>query len=84
MPAPADLTRWLDRPETPARLRAGFAVALALSLLLELAVEKHPYYGIDGSFGFAAWFGLGACLVLVPVAKLIGILLKRPEAHYDD
>jgi len=51
---------------------------------LDLVVSHHPYFAVDGSFGFGAWYGFAACVALVLVAKALGVVLKRPDTFYDD
>ena len=74
---------WLVRPRTIRRLWALFIVVLALTVLADLAIEHHPYFGVDGTIGFGAWFGFASCVALVLVAKALGALLKRPDSCYD-
>jgi len=75
---------WLRRPSTIRILwRAGLAL-LAVTALLDLVIEPHPHFGIDGTFGFYSWYGLLTCVAMVLVAKGLGILLKRPDDYYDD
>ena len=63
--------------------RLGLAVLAAL-VLLDLVVKHYRYFAIDGTFGFAAWFGALACAALIVLALAIGSLLHRPERTYDD
>ena len=46
-------------------------------------VHGHPGFGIDGTFGFYAWYGLGTCVAMVLVAKGLGLFLKRPDTYYE-
>lgn len=74
---------WLVRRETIRLLwYAGIAI-LAVTVLSDLFVEHHPHFGIDGTFGFAAWWGFLSCVVLVAFAKGLGAFLKRPDTYYD-
>lgn len=76
------MAHWLTRQSTIRRL---WQVSLALLALLVLAgalVEQHPHFGIDAVFAFPAWYGFGACIVLIVIAKAIGLLLKRPDSYY--
>jgi hypothetical protein len=76
------MAHWLTRQSTIRRL---WQVSLALLALLVLAgalVEQHPHFGIDAVFAFPAWYGFGACIVLIVIAKAIGLLLKRPDDYY--
>lgn len=58
--------------------------ALAVLVLLDLVVKHYRHFAIDGTFGFAAWFGAVACLALIFLALAVGSLLHQPEGTYDD
>lgn len=75
---------WLVRPTTIRTLCAGAGVVLAVVVAFDLLVDHHPHIGIEGTIGFSAWFGFGACVALVLVARAVGALLKRPDTYYDD
>jgi hypothetical protein len=75
---------WLTRPETIRHLWAVFGAILAALVLADLFVPHHPHFGLEGSFGFGAWYGFAACVVLVLLAKALGAILKRPDTYYDD
>lgn len=80
----ADSDHWLARPETIRKIWIlGFAV-LALTVLADFFVEHHPYFGLDGTIGFGAWYGFVACVVLVFFSKALGLLLKQKDTYYDD
>ncbi len=61
-----------------------FIAVLALTVLAELAVDAHPYFEAERVFGAYAIFGFLACAALILIAKALGLLLKRPDSHYDD
>lgn len=63
--------------------RLGLTVLVAL-VLLDLVVTHYRYFSIDGTFGFAAWFGALACFSLILLALAAGSLLRAPEGTYDD
>jgi hypothetical protein len=46
-------------------------------------IAHHPYFGLDGTFGFGAWFGFASCVAMIVFAKALGALLKRPDTYYD-
>lgn len=75
---------WLVRPSTIKLLWRVCTVFLALLVAADLVVEHHPYFGIDGMFGFGAWFGFIACVILVVAAKGLGLLLKKPDDYYGE
>ena len=72
---------------TPNRLAATLAVLTFLAVVVEYLfislsdhTEKHSPYFI----GLFALVGVGAALVLIVAAKLLGrFWLDRPEDHYD-
>jgi uncharacterized membrane protein YhdT len=74
---------WLVRPGTIRGIWAVSLGVLALTVLGDLVVEHHPHFGIDGSFGFGAWFGFASCVVLIVFSKTLGAILKRADDYYD-
>ena len=74
---------WLVRPQSIRMLWWLFIALLVVTVLSDFFIEHKPYFGIDGTFGFAAWFGFLSCIVLVAFAKALGALLKRPDTYYD-
>jgi hypothetical protein len=75
---------WLARPATIRKLWIALIAFLALLLAGGAVFPVHPHFRLDGSFGFAAWFGFASCVVLVLGAKALAIFLKRPDTYYDD
>jgi uncharacterized membrane protein YhdT len=57
---------------------------LALLVLLDFTVPHHAAFGLDGTFGFAVWFGALACIALILLALAVASLLRAPEGTYDD
>jgi hypothetical protein len=75
---------WLTRPETVRKLWVTFVAVLAATVLAERFVSHEAHFGIDGTFGFNAWYGFLACAALILIAKVLGLVLKRPETYYDE
>ena len=75
---------WLTRPNTVRKLWLAFIAVLAATVLAELFVPHEAHFGVDGTFGFNAWYGFLACAALILIAKLAGLALKRPETYYDE
>lgn len=73
---------WLVRPTTIRRLWIGLGIVLALTLLAQTSIYVKGYFGVDAWFGFGAVYGFASCLAMVLVAKLLGVVLKRPEDYY--
>ena len=74
---------WLARPATIRKLWIGFAILLALLAAADFLIHKHRYVGPDGWFGFYWIFGFIACVAMVAFAKILGVLIKRPDSYYD-
>lgn len=74
----------MKRRRSP-RNTALWIVLLLTPLLWELFVGglHAAHVGWD-VFGFHAWFGFGACALLVVVALLVGRGLKRDDKYYDN
>ena len=84
MNEPQTPDHWLARPATIKLLWRVFIAVLALLVLAQAFIYIKGYFGVDGWFGFGALYGFLSCLAMVLVAKGLGLVLKRPEDHYDN
>ncbi len=75
---------WLTQPGSIRIALTVFVLVLLGTLVAEAFVHTHSLFGIDGSFGFHAWFGAMACAGLIAVSKLLALFLKRKDTYYDD
>jgi uncharacterized membrane protein len=75
---------WLVRAKTIKLLWIIFIAILALTILSELFIHKHEYFGLDGSFGFHGWYGIITCVAMVVGAKVLGFVLKRSDTYYEE
>ena len=82
--SPGEPMHRLVRPGTIRGLRIGFGAVLAALALGDFFVHPHAGFGVDGTFGFYAWYGLGTCVAMVLFAKGLGIFLKRRDTWYDE
>ena len=80
----SDQGHWLTRASTIRKLWWGFAVVLALTVLAQLIWYVKGYFTVDGWFGFGAVYGFVSCLLMVLVAKGLGVFLKRPNEYYRE
>lgn len=78
-----DQKHWLVRPENIRKLWFASLAILAVTVIAELLVERHPTFAVEGGFGFNAWYGLGVCVAMILVSKVLGVLLKQPDAYYE-
>ena len=74
---------WLLKSKTIQNLWIGGSFILVLLILLEYLINSAGYFGIDDTFGFNAWYGFIVCIVLVFMAKGLGVLLKRMDTYYE-
>jgi hypothetical protein len=74
---------WLVRPENILRLWIVFIAILIVCVAGDFFIHQHAYFGLDGTFGFYAWYGFVTCVLMIVVAKVLGILIKRPDNYYD-
>jgi hypothetical protein len=75
---------WLERPTTIRQLWIVFIAILALTVIAQIFIPVHGHFGLDGTFGFNAWYGFSTCIAMVAVAKALGIFLKRKDTYYGD
>lgn len=75
-------SHWLDQPKNIRRLWHAFVVVLILTVLAEFVVPLHPTFAIERMFGFSAVFGFVACALMIVGAKVLGVLIKRPDTYY--
>lgn len=83
-PDPGDRGHWLSRPRSVRWLRRAGALLLAGTLLAQVWMHVHDYFGIDAWFGFNAVYGFITCVAMVLVARVLGRWLKRPDDYYHD
>ncbi len=75
---------WLARPATIRTLIITGLAVLAAVTALDAVVHGHPYFKIDGWFGFYSGYGFVTCAVMVVFAKFLGFFLKRKDTYYDE
>lgn len=74
---------WLVRPATIRWLWIGGIALLAAFVVAGGLVHGHIVFGVEGTFGFNAWYGFVTCAAMVVVAKALGVVLKRKDTYYD-
>ncbi len=74
---------WLDDPRNVDRIVWALYAVCALLLLIDPLVHKHGPFPIEHVFGFYGIFGFVACVGLVLAARMLRVILMRPEDYYD-
>ena len=73
-----------DNPRNVKILLRSFFASLAVLLIIEFTIHKHPIFRWEGWPEFYAVFGFVACVALVLAAKyILRPLMKRREDYYD-
>ena len=76
---------WFDHPQNIKRLKIGFYIVLALLVVPDFFMHKHTLFSpVEAWPGFYALFGFIACVVIILVSKLFGLVLKVKEDYYDN
>ena len=82
--APKEPDHWLVRPDTIRKIWIGSLTVLAILVVLDFVIEKHPHTEAEKLPAFASWYGFFGCVILVFGSKAIGVFLKRKDTYYDD
>ncbi len=72
-----------DKPENVQRFLVFFYISLAVLLVVDFFIYKHADFPWEGATDFFAAYGFGSCVLLIFIAKLLRIFLKRDEDYYD-
>ena len=83
-PSSGEKKYWLDDTNNVDKIYWSVIAICAILFVADLFYHKHPYFEVEGGFGFYGWFGFIACLVLVAVARQMRKLLKRDEGYYNE
>jgi hypothetical protein len=75
--------RIFDRPENVKRLLRGFYIFLVLLLIVDFFISKHGYFPLEEYPGFFAVYGFVSCVLLIFIAKVMRLFLKREENYYE-
>ncbi len=75
---------WLVRQSTIRLLWIIFVIVLAATVMLDLVIEHHSYFGLDGTFGFGAWFGFVGCMAMIFFARRSVPSWRSPDTYYDN
>ena len=75
---------WFDKRENLVLFLRLFYASLAVLIVLDVFVDKHPHFGFDGAPSFSAAYGFISCVLLVLIAKVLRLFLMKEEDYYDD
>ena len=75
---------WFERPGNVRLLIAALVVSCIALVAADLFYENpHPHFELEKTFGFQAWFGFLAFVIVVFLGRFLRLIVKRPEDYYD-
>jgi len=72
-----------DNPRNVKRLLAVFYACLIVLLIVDFFIHKHGDFPWEKAPDFFAVYGYVSCVLLIFIAKLMRIFIKRDEKYYD-
>ena len=74
--------RVFDKPENARKFLVFFYASLVVLLIVDFFIHKHAEFPWEDAPAFFAVYGFGSCVLLIFIAKLLGIFIKRDEDYY--
>jgi len=75
---------FFDKPKNVKIILNSFYAICLLLVILDFIIHRHIYLSFEEIPTFYALYGFVACVVLVVLAKLMRLVLMRPEHYYDE
>ncbi len=72
-----------DKPKNVKRFLGFFYASLLVLLVLDFFIHKHAEFPWEGAINFFAVYGFLSCVLLIFIAKILRIFVKRDEDYYD-
>ena len=72
-----------DNPKNVTRFLLVFYICLIVLLLVDPFINKHGDFEWENMPGFFAAYGFVSCVLLIFIAKIMRLWIKRDENYYD-
>ena len=75
---------WFDQPSNVRKIIIGLVVLCVCLVFADLFyTNDHPYFAVETFFGFQAWVGFLAFVVIVFLGRFLRLIVRREENYYD-
>lgn len=74
---------FFDKKENVQKFLRVFFASLAVLLVVDFFIHKHPHFPWEGAPEFYAVYGFVSCVALIFIAKLLRLIVRRDEDYYD-
>lgn len=79
----ARLFAWTANPQTPNAILFTLVLACAGLVAIDFVHKRHVVFSFEAVKSFYGLFGFAAFVAIVQAARVLRILVKRPEDYYD-
>ena len=74
---------FFDKKENVQKFLRVFFASLAVLLVVDFFIHKHPHFPWEVAPEFSAVYGFVSCVALIFIAKLLRLIVRRDEDYYD-
>jgi uncharacterized membrane protein len=74
---------FLDPPENRKKVIMYLYIALLILFIIDFFIHKHGHFSWETAPEFFAVYGFIAAFILIFIAKVLRLIVKRKEGYYD-
>ena len=71
-----------DKPQNVKRFLFLFYASLVILLVADFFIHKHADFPWEAKYNFFAVYGFVSCVLLIYIAKLLRLFVKKSEDYY--
>ena len=72
-----------DKPKNVKRFLGIFYLSLVILLIIDFFIPKHGEFPWEDAPDFFAVYGFVSCVLLIFIAKVLRLFLRRDEHYYE-
>ena len=80
---PPEKSHWIDDKANIDKIWYALIGLCVISVLADFLYHKHVKFNAESIPGMYGWFGLGACVILIFLSKILQSIVRRKEDYYD-